>query len=81
MGFANTLAAAGVETVGLPPRSPDLKRVRGAVREDDQGIVPGFYSILVGERWLRGAIHEFVKHYHHERNHQGVSNRLLFSAT
>jgi hypothetical protein len=24
------------------------------------------------------VIHEFVQHYHHERNHQGMSNRLLF---
>ena len=37
--------------------------------------------ILVGERSLRAAIHEFVEHYHHERNHQGVGNRLLFPAT
>jgi hypothetical protein len=37
--------------------------------------------ILVGERSLRGAIHEFVEHYHHERNHQNVSNRVLFPAT
>ena len=37
--------------------------------------------ILVGERSLRRAIHEFVDHYHHERNHQGMSNRLLFPAT
>ena len=36
--------------------------------------------ILVGERSLRNAIHEFVQHYHHERNHQGMNNRLLFPA-
>ncbi len=36
--------------------------------------------VLVGERSLRGAIDEFVEHYHHERNHQGLSNRLLFPA-
>jgi hypothetical protein len=36
--------------------------------------------ILVGERALRCAIHEFVEHYHHERNYRGVSNRLLFPA-
>ena len=34
--------------------------------------------ILVGERSLRNVVHEFVEHYHHERNHQGMSNRLLF---
>jgi hypothetical protein len=37
--------------------------------------------MLVGELSLRRAIHEFVEHYHSERNHQGVSNRLLFPAT
>jgi hypothetical protein len=34
--------------------------------------------ILVGERSLRTAVHEFVQHYHHERNHQGMRNQLLF---
>jgi hypothetical protein len=26
---------------------------------------------------VRKAIHEFVLHYHHERNHQGLGNRLI----
>jgi hypothetical protein len=26
---------------------------------------------------LRKAIHEFVAHYHAERNHQGLDNRLI----
>ena len=33
--------------------------------------------ILVGEESLRRAVAEFIKHYHHERNHQGVGNRLI----
>ena len=33
--------------------------------------------ILFGEGSLRKAIHEFVVHYHHERNHQGLGNRLI----
>jgi transposase InsO family protein len=33
--------------------------------------------ILFGEGSLRKAIHEFVAHYHLERNHQGVDNRLM----
>ena len=37
--------------------------------------------ILFGERSLRHAIGEFVAHYHHERNHQGMGNLLLFPAT
>ena len=33
--------------------------------------------ILFGERSLKGAIREFVLHYHRERNHQGLDNRLI----
>jgi putative transposase len=33
--------------------------------------------ILFGEGSLRRAIQEFVMHYHHERNHQGLGNRLI----
>ena len=33
--------------------------------------------IFFGEESLRGAIHEFVIHYHLERNHQGLENRLI----
>jgi len=33
--------------------------------------------ILFGEDMLRNAIREFVTHYHFERNHQGLENRLL----
>ena len=33
--------------------------------------------ILFGESSLRVAIQNFVAHYHNERNHQGLSNRLI----
>ena len=33
--------------------------------------------ILVGEASLRRAVAEFIEHYHHERNHQGLGNRLI----
>ncbi len=33
--------------------------------------------ILFGEKSLRTAIQNFVVHYHSERNHQGLSNRLI----
>jgi putative transposase len=33
--------------------------------------------IPVGERHFRRAVAEFVAHYHHERNHQGLNNRLI----
>ena len=33
--------------------------------------------ILFGEDALRKAIREFTVHYHFERNHQGLDNRLI----
>ena len=33
--------------------------------------------IFFGEGSLRKAIHEFVLHYHGERNHQGLGNKLI----
>ena len=35
--------------------------------------------ILFGEHSLRGAVSNFLEHVHHERNHQGNGNLLLFS--
>lgn len=34
--------------------------------------------ILFGESSLRHALREYVSHFHHERNHQGKDNLLLF---
>ena len=34
--------------------------------------------ILFGEKSLRHALREYVVYYHHERNHQGKENLLLF---
>ena len=36
--------------------------------------------ILFGEDSLRNAIRHFVAHYHLERNHQGLENRLIMRA-
>jgi hypothetical protein len=33
--------------------------------------------ILFGEESLQKATHDFVVHYHHVRNHQGLGNRLV----
>lgn len=33
--------------------------------------------IPIGERHLRQVIEEFTEHYHLERNHQGLGNRLI----
>jgi len=31
----------------------------------------------IGERHFRRAVAEYVEHYHDERNHQGIDNRLI----
>jgi putative transposase len=33
--------------------------------------------IFIGEASLRRAVREFMAHYHAERNHQGLGNRLI----
>ena len=33
--------------------------------------------IFFGERSLRRATREYAAHYHRERNHQGIDNRLI----
>ena len=63
----------------LPPRSPNLNAfaerwVRSTKHECLSKLV------LFGEASLRRALTEFVRHYHHERNHQGKDNLLLFPA-
>ena len=33
--------------------------------------------IFIGQASLRRAVSEYLKHYHAERNHQGLENRLI----
>jgi putative transposase len=75
--FRETLASAGVEALRLPPRSPNLNAyAERFVRSVKESCLDRL--ILAGEGSLRRAVREFVAHYHHERNHQGVGNQLLF---
>ena len=74
--FLNLLAGAGVESVKLPPRSPNLNvHAERFVRTIKESCLERM--ILFGEESLRTAIQNFVAHYHTERNHQGLSNRLI----
>ncbi len=80
--FRALLASAGVKGLKLPERSPNLNAyaerfVRSIKSECLDRIIP------LGERHLRSAVVEYTKHYHSERNHQGLDNRLIakFSET
>ncbi len=33
--------------------------------------------VFFGERSLRNAVDAFCEHDHHERNHQGLANRMI----
>jgi len=74
--FRAILKSSGIETVKLPARSPNLNAyaerfVRSIKSECLAQIIP------LGERHLRHAVKEYTEHYHVERNHQGLGNRLI----
>ena len=75
--FRETLGATGVGVVRLPARSPNLNAyAERFVRSIKESCLDRM--ILFGEPSLRRATREFLAHYHRERNHQGLDNRLLF---
>ncbi len=74
--FLAMLAEAGVKSVKLPPRSPNLNaHAERFVRTIKESCLERM--ILFGEGSLRTAVQNFVAHYHTERNHQGLANRLI----
>jgi putative transposase len=74
--FLNILAVSGVQSVKLPPRSPNLNAyAERFVRTIKESCLDRM--ILFGEGSLRKSVQEFIAHYHHERNHQGLGNCLI----
>jgi len=74
--FDELLKASSVEPVLLPPRSPNLnahcERFVRSIKEEALNQV-----VILGERALYYVIHQYLTHYHTERNHQGLNNRLI----
>ena len=66
----------GIEPGLLPPRSPNLnahcERFIRSIKEEALGQM-----VMLGERSLYYAIQQYLAHYHHERNHQGLGNQLI----
>jgi putative transposase len=76
--FLSALGEAGVESVRLPPRSPNLNSyAERFVRSIKESCLERM--VLFGEKALRKAVGEFIAHYHNERNHQGIGNLLIMS--
>jgi transposase InsO family protein len=74
--FRKMLKEAGVNCLRLPPRSPNLtphiERFMRSIKEECLERM-----IFFGEPSLGRAIEAFCQHYHRERNHQGLENRLI----
>jgi len=70
------VAEGGTEVIRLPPLSPNLnafaERFVRSIKEECLGKM-----IFVGQVSLRRAITEYMTHFHEERNHQGLENRLV----
>jgi putative transposase len=70
------LRDAGVRVVLIPERAPNANAyaerfVRSIKDECLARLIP------LGEQHFRRAVAEYVAHYHGERNHQGLGNRLI----
>jgi putative transposase len=74
--FDPLLKTSGIEPVVLPPRSPNLnahcERFIRSLKEEALAQM-----VMVGEHALYYVIHQYLAHYHTERNHQGLDNRLI----
>jgi transposase InsO family protein len=74
--FDAILKDSGVEPIILPPRSPNLnahcERFVRSIKEEALEQM-----VILGERALYHAIHQYLAHYHAERNHQGLANQLI----
>ena len=75
-GFRNILKDEGTKPLLLPPRSPDLnayiERFMRSLKSESLSRL-----IFFGEKSLRRTVTTYLKHYHAERNHQGLDNKII----
>ena len=76
--FRALLNSAGVKSVRLPPKSPNLnafaERFVLSIKSECLDRM-----VFLAEGHLRRTIQSYVEHYHLERSHQGLGNRLIES--
>ena len=74
--FRRLIEDAGTQVIRLPPMWPNLnayaERFVRSIKEECLDRM-----IFVGQASLRRAIAEYTVHYHRERNHRGLENRLI----
>src|SRR5215203_5199687 len=76
--FRRLVEEGGTEVIRLPPMSPNLnayaERFVRSIKDECLNRM-----IFIGQASLRRAVAEYMKHYHRERNHQGIANRLIYA--
>lgn len=74
--LAQILKQDDIRCLRLPPQSPNLnahlERFMRSIKEECLKRM-----IFFGESSLRRAVTNYLEHYHAERNHQGLGNRLI----
>ena len=77
--FRRLVQDGGTKVIRLPPLSPNLnayaERLVRSIKDECLDRM-----IFVGQGSLRRAVAEYMTHYHAERNHQGLENRLIAPA-
>jgi transposase InsO family protein len=74
--FRRLIRDNGTKVIRLPPRSPNLnayaERFVRSIKDECLNRM-----IFIGQASLHRAVAEYMDHYHRERNHQGLDNRLV----
>jgi transposase InsO family protein len=74
--FRRLINDSGTQVIRLPPRSPNLNAyAERFVRSIKSECLERM--LFVGQGSLRRAVTQYSEHYHTERNHQGLENRLV----
>jgi len=76
--FLETLKQSGIESVRIPPRSPNLNAYAERFVRSIKDCLDRM--VFFGEYHLRRAVREYLAHYHTERNHQALKNALIVPA-
>ena len=77
--FQKILQSVGIKPIRLPPKSPNLnafaERWVRSIKEECLSKL-----VFFGQQGLEYALREYMAHYHEERNHQGLKNKIPFPA-
>jgi putative transposase len=76
--FRRLIQDNGTNVIRLPPMSSNLNAyAERFVRSIKHECLDRM--IFIGQASLRRAVAEYIEHYHRERNHQSIENRLIYA--